>query len=332
MFHINHLIFFIGLFFPCLNIEIYRSCYEALLNEKVSSGIFQIQPFFQSNVANISCQVLNDTIGLATLDHNAENETFVNGYESKYSYRKVIQYENFDEKESDAFLKTTADCSQGMTYISHASTSEDHGALFWDNLFVKAGNSKDGICKCLITFNCINTSSSSSSCANTNTKNIITEEGLFSVKPSRLPIKEIFFGDTGESHEWVRYRIWKLNCTLKLMNVILKFPTKLYDCLTNNPFVAQYELMDGNKDSCIKYETKTVYLEIETLSNVTKFQVFGKDLDQNNVQVVLYDKKMETCHKNLNFVYNCKPSKFMILKAFSSEASSIELCEIDIFV
>lgn len=307
---------------------VYRSCSEALAKEKTSK-VYDIQPFYQSKTSNIYCEILNDTLGMSYLDHNAEQIAEVKGFEERYSYKKTIIYENFGDAEVDAFLKTVLDCSQGIWYHNSHSASHHHGALFWDNLFVSGEAAADGICHCFVSYNCLQNSNPNLGCLNKNDK-VTLEEGPFAVKSSRLPLRIIYFGDTIHSEEWVKYKIWKLKCKIKLMAIRLKVPIVSSDCLQYESEPIQYKLMDSNKETCIKYNSNFLHLEIETVFNITKLKIFGKNLQENKLTFFILDKYSEHCKQKNDLNFECQSSDFLIFQIFSPEISLIELCEIQI--
>lgn len=263
------------------------------------------------------------------MDNNLEENQVVKGLEAKYSYKKFLIYENFGDQEVDAFLETTILCSQGMTYISYGSAPADHGALFWDNQVINAINANDGICKCFVSFNCQQSGDQTRSCLNNNEFEKTTEQGQFSVKPSRLPIRAIYLGDTGHTGEWVKYSIWKLKCQFKLLTVNLKFPG-VSTCLENAPPPTQFKLLDGKKDTCINYQTKYLHFELKTITKITRLQIFGKNLQEDKIDIVLYNKTKQICTREEYFIFNCEPITFLNIFAFSREKFSIELCEFEI--
>lgn len=313
------------------NALVYKSCSEAIVKEK-SSGLYSIQPLHHGNIANISCIILNNSYGVATLDNNLEKEHLVSGEEAPQSYKKFVVYENFNDNEVTAFLETITECSQGMTYITHASDPIDHGALFWDKLEINGLNAPDGICKCFISYNCIRESDPEDGCLSENEQELVIEEGLFSVKPSRLPIKAIYFGDTGSTNEFVKYKIWKLKCQFKIVHIEIVYPNNEY-CSENSPvfILYSYVLIDGNKETCIDYPTKYLHLRIETLNPISSIELFGKNLSNSEINFLFFNESKQICIKRVNFIFDCQSTSVFNFFAFSTKESSIKLCEFTFF-
>lgn len=327
------IVFFINFshFFLLSNAIVYQTCSEALINENLDRGIFQVQPLKGGNIANISCQIVNDTICTAALDNNAEELTLVNGIESVDGYVKILKYENFEDEDINAFKKLSPHCYQGMSYINHGSAPSDHSALFWDYLRIRPNESPDGICKCFISIICLNTSNPDAVCLNKNVNSLTVEEGLFSVKQMRLPLRTLYLGDTGASSEYAKYKIWKFNCQFKLIRVVVKQPMKAYDCLTKDYIQNEYILTDGDKSTCLNF-TNLLHLEIETLRNISGFQVFGEDLEKDYLQLHALNDRQEICFQKKDLLFECKQSKLFNFRLFSpKQPFKIRICEIDIF-
>ncbi|CAD5126464.1 unnamed protein product [Dimorphilus gyrociliatus] len=312
--------------------KFYVSCSQAIIESKQNFGFFQMQFHPNSKTVNISCEMINDTLGTVYLDNDSEEIEELNNddrYETKYSFKKLITYEGLSDKEVDKFLETVHTCSQGINYWAYGSLKTDHGFLFWDGAEFEAEQFTDGICNCFSTTKCLDELSPTAGFYNDNKLVWTNDSGIFSVKSSRLPLKQIYLGDVGGAAERIKYSIWKLKCTFPLILVKQKFPVDV--CGNNKWSVIKQNLFDNDQSTCLTFTANPLHLTIETIRIFSKFIIHGKDFNTQKPTFVVYVNDESQCKESLGKVFECLPTKFVNLQLYLEKSVNyIELCEIQI--
>ena len=204
-----------------INSPIATSC--SVIKKYVSSvsGNYVIDPDGEGGLAPFSvfCDMTDKSgVGVTVISHDSESRTHVKGYERPGSYSRDIHYTGASLSQLANLTGVSLQCEQFIKY-------ECHGAIFWftntkpDSWWVSRDSAKmtywggaspgSGKCACRMT----------NSCADPNTvctcdKNDLVwrEDSSPLTDKSKLPVKQLRFGDTGHGGEESYYTPGKLKC------------------------------------------------------------------------------------------------------------------------
>ncbi|CAD5121162.1 unnamed protein product [Dimorphilus gyrociliatus] len=314
--------------------DVFESCTEAFYYQKGKNDeIFQIQPLESGNISSIRCRKENDTFGIAFLDNNSEDLTLLSDsrYAAGKSFVKDIIYEDFNENELNSFLKTTTFCRQGMKIETFETSVYDQSFVFWDGLQIEPTEASiDGVCNCFISKRCIDESNIAAGCYMTGGgQQWFTDEGYFSVKSSRLPIKTLLFGDVDHESEKLKYQVWKLECLYPLYTITI--PDLSTKCKENNsqkqPII--YDLMDNKLESCLYSTTNPLVLRIENSSPFSSFQIIGKEIKDCEYSITAYSNNGRVCNEIANCIFHCDDTKMVDIQIFKKiDNDQLVICDV----
>ncbi|CAD5126493.1 unnamed protein product [Dimorphilus gyrociliatus] len=306
-------------------IQDYISCQEALTKTE-QDGSYSIKPRLNGQTANVVCNRINSTHGIAMLSNSREIEKVLSKtYETKFHIDRIT-YGNFNDDDIKEFKKGMLSCSQRISYKNRGASLIWQKLLFYDGTFFSSLNDgQDGICKCFVRTVCDNNGDPQSICTMTgvNGGSEQTEEGEFSVKEDSLPLIEIHTADVGNTNEAVRYTLEKFKCTFQFMTFNL-FTTKNTTCLKSDQLTA---LNDKNIATCISIPIENT---IQLDSN-TEFE-FGEILTKLTFSCKSYieifiqketDKKL-ICSIFANCKFECPATQSIHFRMFKS----MEICDI----
>ncbi len=169
----------------------------------------------------VKCMKNSDGFYVATFDHKNEQRTYVSGFESCGSYIKSLDYSPNKMADIEAYIATVASCRQftklecrGSYFMRGANCAHPYsrsGAML--NYWGGGPTDGSGGCACGITNSCYNAAYKCNCDANDDYATL-TDQGYMTDK-AVLPVKEVRFGDTGSSSEYIYFTIGKLECTEK---------------------------------------------------------------------------------------------------------------------
>ncbi|XP_028393206.1 neurexin-4-like [Dendronephthya gigantea] len=156
-------------------------------------------------------------VGVTEIGHDSESRTFVTGYESPGSYRRMIKYEiSIDLIVS--IMNQSKNCEQFIKYECYSSVFYNaKGQLFawwvsrqgtnmnyWGGAAVDSGN-----CSCGMTNSC----AGGRKCNCDMNDYTWREDSGYLTDKNTLPVTELRFGDTGDtSAEYGNFTLGKLRC------------------------------------------------------------------------------------------------------------------------
>ena len=157
-------------------------------------------------------------VGVAVISHDSENRTLVKGYERKGSYSRDIHYTGANLSQIASLTRVSLRCEQFIKYECYHSRllhSNNKGPFGWwvsrddDKMTYWGGATENGKCACGMNNTCAN-SNRGCNCDN-NDKNWREDSGFLTDK-TKLPVKQLRFGDTGGTKEQGYHILGKLKC------------------------------------------------------------------------------------------------------------------------
>lgn len=304
----------------------YRSCYEAIWANR-KNGNYEIQIRNGGEIGNISCILLKYKLS-SMIDHNLKPDTFLHG-QVKFTF--PVRYSNFNTEDIRTFTKQLDyNCHQSINYTENSAYISHQKFTFWDDVEIPLENSIDGICKCLISEECDKSGLTNSPCKTISghlDKNQHTDIGKFAVKPERLPVKTLVFGDVDNAGEYIYYTLNNLICEEDLYPKV--------KVLGNSNFCPQdwKALFDSNSKSCIIIRSNPIILKINFPMEINEIRinsttnicedlnVFGRAGVHARYSKICKLSKIDNCL----FQCHANVSEIMI---FSFKRNSLNLCEL----
>ena len=204
-----------------VNSAIVTSC--SVIKKYVSSvsGNYVIDPDGEGGLAPFSvfCDMTDKSgVGVTVISHDSESRTHVKGYGSPGSYSRDIHYTGASLSQLASLTGVSLQCEQFIKY-------ECHGSMFWfpniepDSWWVSRDSEKmtywggaspgSGKCACGMTNSC---AVSGAVCNCDKNDYVWREDSGPLTDKSKLPVKQLRFGDTGGGREEGYYTLGKLKC------------------------------------------------------------------------------------------------------------------------
>ena len=183
------------------------------------SGNYVIDPDGAGSLApfTVYCDMSDKTgVGVTVISHDSESRTHVQGYEPRGGYSRDIHYTGASLSQLASLTRVSSHCEQFIKYECIGSALLGFGAFGW---WVSRDSSKmtywggaspgSGKCACGMTNSCVNPSYG----CNCDKEEYVWREdsGLLTDK-THLPVKQLRFGDTGDSGEQGYHTLGKLKC------------------------------------------------------------------------------------------------------------------------
>ena len=157
-----------------------------------------------------------DGVGVTVISHNSESRTYVNGYSSRGSYSRDIRYTGASLSQLASLTRVSSHCEQFIKYECYFSVllynnnpygwwvSRDSTQMaYW------GGASVSGKCACGMTNSCAD---SFIGCNCDKNDRVWREDSGLLTDKTRLPVKQLRFGDTGGSYKKGYHTLGKLKC------------------------------------------------------------------------------------------------------------------------
>ena len=197
-----------------------RTCSELRRAGFTKSKNYTIDPDGTRGVSSFSviCDMTDKGgVGVTVISHDSEARTLVNGYESPGSYSRDVKYNGVSKAQLVSLIGASLKCEQFIKYECHDSALLYHGNP--DGWWVSRDGQKmtywggatpgSGKCACGVSNSC-NRKSDRCNC-DSNDNNWREDSGLLRDK-STLPVSQLRFGDTGDSHEIGHHTLGKFKC------------------------------------------------------------------------------------------------------------------------
>ena len=181
------------------------------------SGNYVIDPDGSGGLApfTVYCDMTDKNgVGVTVISHDGESRTYVKGYSSPGSYSRDIHYTGASLSQLASLTRVSSHCEQFIKYECRASQLLRNRFGWWvsrDSVKMTywGGASVSGKCACGMTNSCANPSYG----CNCDKNDYVWREdsGLLTDK-TRLPVKQLRFGDTIASYNEGYHTLGKLTC------------------------------------------------------------------------------------------------------------------------
>ena len=153
-------------------------------------------------------------VGVTVISHDSENRTWVKGYEGRGSYLLDVHYTGASLSQLASLTTVSSHCEQFIKYECKHSHLLYNMRGWWvsrDCAYMTywGGASENGKCACGMTKSCSDPRDECNCDANDDVWR--EDSGLLSDK-SHLPVRQLRFGDTGDSGEQGYHTLGKLKC------------------------------------------------------------------------------------------------------------------------
>ena len=153
-------------------------------------------------------------VGVTVISHDSESRKLVQGCEEKGCYSRDIHYTGASLSQLASLTRVSSHCEQFIKYECYGSLLLRNAYGWWvsrdaTKMTYWGGASGSNKCACGMTSSCAD---SSYGC-NCDKNDLVWREdsGLITDK-TRLPVKQLRFGDTGDSGEQGYHALGKLKC------------------------------------------------------------------------------------------------------------------------
>ena len=183
------------------------------------SGNYVIDPDGEGGLApfTVFCDMTDKSgVGVTVISHDSESRTHVRGCENQGCYSSDIHYKGASLSQLASLTRVSSHCEQFVKYECYGSIIfRNEGFAWWVSRdstrmnYWGGASPSSGKCACGMTNSCAD----SSKVCNCDKNDIVWREdsGLLTDK-TKLPVKQLRFGDTGDSGEQGYHTLGKLKC------------------------------------------------------------------------------------------------------------------------
>ena len=202
-----------------INSVVATSCSVIKKYVSSASGNYVIDPDGEGGLApfTVFCDMTDKSgVGVTVISHDSESRTHVDGCENLGCYSRNIHYTGASLSQLASLTRVSSLCEQFIKYECYDSAIFRLGGMAW---WVSRDSAKmtywggaspgSGKCACGMTNSCV-TSSYGCNC-DTNDHVWREDSGLLTDK-TKLPVKQLRFGDTGGSREEGYHTLGKMKC------------------------------------------------------------------------------------------------------------------------
>ena len=185
------------------------------------SGNYVIDPDGEGGLApfTVFCDMTDKSgVGVTVISHDSESRTHVRGCEDQGCYSRDIHYTRASLSQLASLTRVSSQCEQFIKYECYNSVLRPYRASpygWWvsrDSAKMKywgGASPGSGKCACGMTNSC---AVSSDHCNCDKNDNVWREDSGFLTDKTKLPVKQLRFGDTGDSGEQGYHTLGKLKC------------------------------------------------------------------------------------------------------------------------
>ena len=186
------------------------------------SGNYVIDPDGEGGLAPFTafCDMTDKSgVGVTVISHNSESRTYVHhvsGYGSRGSYSRDIHYTGASLSQLASLTRVSSHCEQFIKYECHGSVllynNDPHG--WWvsrdsQKMRYWGGASANNKCACGMTNSCANPSDG---CNCDKNDNVWREDSGLLTDKTKLPVKQLRFGDINNNRQVGYHTLGKLKC------------------------------------------------------------------------------------------------------------------------
>ena len=185
------------------------------------SGNYVIDPDGEGGLApfTVFCDMTDKSgVGVTVISHDSESRTHVKGCEDKGCYSRDIHYTGASLSQLASLTRVSSQCEQFIKYECYNSVLRPYRASpygWWvsrDSAKMKywgGASPGSGKCACGMTNSCAD---SSKGCNCDKNDYVWREDSGLLTDKTKLPVKQLRFGDTGHSLEKGYHTLGKLKC------------------------------------------------------------------------------------------------------------------------
>ena len=200
---------------------IVASCSEVKKYISSVSGNYVIDPDGEGGLApfTVFCDMTDKSgVGVTVISHDSESRTHVRGCEDQGCYSRDIHYTRASLSQLASLTRVSSQCEQFIKYECYNSVLRPYRARpygWWvsrDSAKMKywgGASPGSGKCACGMTNSC---AVSSDHCNCDKNDNVWREDSGLLTDKTKLPVKQLRFGDTGDSGEQGYHTLGKLKC------------------------------------------------------------------------------------------------------------------------
>ena len=185
------------------------------------SGNYVIDPDGKGGLApfTVFCDMADKNgVGVTVISHDSEGRTKVRdglGYGGQGSYSRDIHYNGASFSQFASLTRVSSHCEQFIKYECHHSVIFRYGGYAWwvsrdsSKMTHWGGASVSGKCACGMTNSCAD---SSLGCNCDKNDRVWREDSGLLTDKTKLPVKQLWFGDAGDSVHQGYHTLGKLKC------------------------------------------------------------------------------------------------------------------------
>ena len=201
-----------------INAPIPASCSEVKKYISSVSGNYVIDPDGEGGLApfTVFCDMTEKSgVGVTVIGHDSESGEYVKKCEDPGCYSRDIHYTGASLSQLASLTRVSSQCEQFIKYACYGSRIFSGGYAWWVSrdsakmTYWGGATPGSGKCACGMT----NSRARSSDSCNCDRNDQVTREdsGLLTDK-TKLPVKQLRFGDTGNLFEFGFHTLGKLKC------------------------------------------------------------------------------------------------------------------------
>ena len=182
------------------------------------SGSYVIDPDGEGGLApfTVFCDMTDKSgVGVTVISHDSESRTHVRGCDSRGCYSRDIHYTGASLSQLASLTRVSSQCEQFIKYECYGSRLLRSGFAWWGSrdstkmTHWGGASPGSGKCACGMTNSCAD---SSYGCNCDKNDNVWREDSGLLTDKTKLPVKQLRFGDTGDSSEQGYHTLGKLKC------------------------------------------------------------------------------------------------------------------------
>ena len=195
------------------------SCSEIKKYVTSASGNYVIDPDGEGGLApfTVFCDMTDKSgVGVTVISHDSESRTHVKGCEEQGSYSREIHYKGASLSQLASLTRVSSQCKQFIKYECYGSGLWFNNPYGW---WVSRDSAKmtywggaspgSGKCACGMSNSCAD---SSKVCNCDKNDDIWREDSGLLTDKTKLPVKQLRFGDTSGTNEQGYHTLGKLRC------------------------------------------------------------------------------------------------------------------------
>ena len=177
------------------------------LDPTVENGTYVIDPNGEGGLPpyNVTCDVTDKNgVGVTVISHDSEDRTLVDGCDNKGCYSRDIQYTDASLLQLASLTNVSTHCEQFIKYECFGSLMFEGNHAWWvsrdsaNMTYWGGAEPGSGKCACGMNSSCVN-SKRPCNCDKNDAE--WREDSDFLTDKTRLPVKELRFGDTSYAYQ-----------------------------------------------------------------------------------------------------------------------------------